>query len=798
MLRSMGRHPRGVWRLDRAGSEPDREVVVQRSKTVGQAVRSAGRTDIVVVHDGTAVRTFVCVPESPHAMTVVRALCAAVGASSAQVESLPDLSAVESVGMLRAVPQPAGSRETAAGADPLESASTLARELAPGEWLALSLRVPVRGETRRVRAWYRSRLSAQTHSTLDPEVLVASVTAGATTRERAGSHMTQVASAMPGFDIEVKPVAPRRWTASLILGAVTALVWIVCGLVTGWLAAALVASVPALATALDLSGFSLDPAWRLTRRARAGFFRSPPRRLLPARSPRPAGKDAAGAMIAGRPGDYPLASASFLFGPSVFIGVAAPRAEGMAGTTRLREPSPAILERIGPMVGTAGSREVPVYLSARDTSAGIALMGIPDSGKSVAVRLIYGWVCLERARPSGLPGWPGRASTVIAFENKGQGAARYAAWADSVGDRATIVEIADPSSLRIDMFAGPGSVRVRATRFIDHMVYAFGEGAIQGESTESLTAALQGALALPLTVVEQAGLGRIDHEIALAHAFTGGQGDEVGIRLFEALTTLRSQTPRTDPAFADLDGAAQSLAVYYGQGATASARRASMKAARNKLDQLASVGSWWSHARQAITWDEVLAGHGNIVVNAGVSASGHAIPDRLTSYMSAMLMHALKGAVSRQCSGWLAAGRSVWLFGDELKMLAESSAEVVEWVREAGREFGMKAVLATQRPDQLRPEVRSSVLGFGTMFWFSQNSAEIIDAAVRDLGTDGTTWTPADVAAIAAHHAIMRTTVDKHRQPGVPVRIAWFEDDLSRFAGAQGYPAVPAVSGDLW
>ena len=798
MLQSMGPKHRTVWRLDRAGAEPERETVVQRSKAVGQAVRTAGRADLVIVHDGSGVRSYLSVPTTSQAQTVARALGAAVGASATEVDALPDLS-THVVGVLRADPQSTASRETAAGADPLESASTLARELVPGEWLAVSLRAPHRGETKRVRAWYRSRLAAQTHSTLDPEVVVATILAGADSRDRAYSHMTQVASAMPGFDIEVKPSVPRRYAAPAWLALLTAFVWLAAARLSGdWLFGSMAALLPAAVLAADLAGFVVNPRWRAVEAARSGMFVAPARRWLPPRSPQAPGKTADGSPTPGRPGAYPLARTSFLFGPGVFVGVAAPRAEGLAGATRLREPSPAVLERIGPMVGQAGSRVLPVHLSAPDMSAGVAILGIPDSGKSVLARLIYGWVCLERTRPSGLPGWPGRASTVIAFENKGQGAAKYQAWAAAVGDRAALVEVASPASPRIDMFAGPGSARDRAARFIDHMVYGFPDGAVQGESTESLTAVLQGALVLPLDKVAAAGLARLDNEVVLAHALLGGQGDDVGVRLYEILTSARAEATGT-PGFDDLDAAARSLAVFYGPGQSVSSRRASFKAARNKMDQLVTVGSWWSHDRPALAWDQILVEHLNVVVNTGVSTDGYQMTDKSTEFMSGMLLHALRGAISRRCFGWLAGGRHIWLFADELKLLAASGAEVIEWGREQGREFGVKMVMASQRPDQLRPDVRSSLMGFGTMAWFSQNNATIIDEAVRDLGTDGTVWSAADVAAVQAHHALIRTTVGKHRQPGVPVKIAFFEDDLARFAVAQGYQDAPVSPGDdLW
>ena len=164
------------------------------------------------------------------------------------------------------------------------------------------------------------------------------------------------------------------------------------------------------------------------------------------------------------------------------------------------------------------------------------------------------------------------------------------AWAKiaaAFGIGTVVTEVATP---RIDMLAGPGSARDRAARLVDDIKRDFPDGAVQAESTEVLTAVLQGALVLPLDKVAAAGLARLDNGVVLAHALLGGQGDDVGVRLYEILTSARAEATGT-PGFDDLDAATRSLADFYGPGQSVSSRRASFKAALNKVDQLVTVGS---------------------------------------------------------------------------------------------------------------------------------------------------------------------------------------------------------------
>ena len=141
------------------------------------------------------------------------------------------------------------------------------------------------------------------------------------------------------------------------------------------------------------------------------------------------------------------------------------------------------------------------------------------------------------------------------------------------------------------------------------------------------------------------------------------------------------------------------------------------------------------------------------------------------------------------------------VFADELALLAGSSAEVLTWLHDAGRSYGVRPYLATQRISQLPPALAESLLDYGTVCWFAQSNPDVAERAARDLSADGSEFSAADVTNLAPYTAVVRTHVGQRRQPAVPVRVAFFEDRMDAFATAQGYPnrqatGVPALAVD--
>jgi len=152
--------------------------------------------------------------------------------------------------------------------------------------------------------------------------------------------------------------------------------------------------------------------------------------------------------------------------------------------------------------------------------------GFVPTHNSQITRSLFAWHCLERVRPSGRVGYPGARNALVVFESKGdEGADVYRQWAQVIGDESLRIDLVDPTSYAVDVFAIPGTVAERA-RFIGNMViYAFEPGAIQGRSFESLDAAISGALTVTDTIATSVGAPPRRSPIYYTYVLLGGVGD---------------------------------------------------------------------------------------------------------------------------------------------------------------------------------------------------------------------------------------------------------------------------------
>jgi hypothetical protein len=588
-----------------------------------------------------------------------------------------------------------------------------------------------------------------THHAFDDGAVVASIFAGGSSASEVKSLLTQVASVLPGFDVGTEPKVASQLRPVAVAAAASVAAFASAFYVTGDL---LVANAAGAVPALGALGYATEVvstrASKLLAAVAEGLLPRPAKRHVPPSKPRDADPAATGRRRRPSDGSYPLALDTFLVGPTVTIGVVAPQAGAASGATATNTRNvPAVLtERIGPMIGPVVGAAEKIHLPAADAHAGVALIGQPGSGKSAVLRAIWGWNCLERVAPSGLERWPGARNATVAFESKGDGADLYRRWADAAGDKTVMVEVADPSSWSIDVFAVPGSASERASWFVNAMVYAFGDGSIQDRSFETLQSVLTAGLAIPDDVATEAGLAPGRSPLWYAFVLLGGHGDQKGQALAAAVAVaavaaeaganehaLGDGGPGPDSASTDLGVASEKLSPLYATagGKVSDAQRRNLtEAPRNKVGQLLGLESWWAPDRRRVTWDQVLDGHRSIVVNTGVSTSGHLVDERLCSQMSALLMYGLKSAIQRRCSGWQDRGQSVTVFADELALVAGASPEVITWLRNQGRSFGVRPIFATQYPEQLAREVRTAFMSFGTLVAFAQQNAMVVTEIV--------------------------------------------------------------------
>jgi hypothetical protein len=781
-------------------------LVAQRAKPFGAAVRQVGAAALLAARDERTLAGYVSVPGGPGraGQLAVSSLAAALAAKAEPVDELPDLAAAPAVGWLVARPSSFAQRDTLARADPSELAATLARAMPPGAWLAVSLRAASRAEWGRARRWYEHRLAgAAAHYSRDGEVVVGSIFAGASSAAEVDAILFQLSAAIPGFDLEVAVRRAGRAVPAGALGAAGLAAMFAMGIgAHQWglgLAGLGIFGVASAATAKD---WVPTQSVRVRRALAAGRPPATARRLVPPRRPTSERtrllQDGQVVHQRASSGSWPLAQSTFLLSPAMVVGAVAPHGAMAtdAAATRMRQAPAALAGDIGPLVGYSGDDAEPVHIDAGSLWEGLALIGLAGSGKSTCLSSLFGWSLLERVTPSGKSGRPGKANTVIAIESKGEGAEGYRRWVEATGDEWALIEVADPSSAVIDLFdvpgtdsgPGPASASDRAEFFVNAMTYAFPAGDIQGRARETLTAVLTASLVTLPDVAGAAGLDRSATPVELAYVLAGGHGDEAGTRLAAALAQTASQAP-DGPAKAELAAAMRGLAILYESKVTPTQRRTLSESSRSRLADLLKARSWWSADRRKVSWRTILDQHWCAVVNTGVTASGQIAGEQTAQLMAAMLTYALRAAIMATCSGWRARGRSVSVFADELALLAGSSAEVVAWLRNQGRSYGVRCVFAAQYPEQLQPAVRDCLLGFSTIFWFRQNNPQVVQAAVSQLSMVGGDWSAADIAGLEPYHAILLAVADGRMQPAVPIRVAFWSDDLGRFAAAQGYPA---------
>lgn len=776
-----------VWSLSRTSSgAPDVGSLRQRASSFGASVNTVGRAVLLVVRDVAGLHQYVLVPPGDKAAMLVGNLASAVGAKHARTEAVPDLTGTQAVGRLRARPDRFASRDTQSGGDPSEVARALERALPVGGWVAVSCRKATRAERDRTRRWFTHRLSgAATHYVYAGESVVTSVIAGGPDAASVESVLTNLAAALPGFDIDTSVQAPTgeltvRGLAGLATVGGPGLAYaasMVPAHVPAWAFAA--AAVPGAATlAGSAAGVVRSPARRLFERVDRLDFPPPPSRHRPPARPRKEGTDRQGRSVRERSGDYPLAPTSLLMDPAMIVGVASPYTGGAGeSTTVMRQPSAALLLRVGPMVGWAGEDEAPVHVSSVDAYAGVAMFGAPGSGKSALVESMFAFDLAASRGLLSAPGHPGSRNTIVNFESKG-GLREYRAWCEQFGVSPVVIDAAAASGHTIDV-TDPGNgdrdPEARATALVDAVVFVFGETSVGPRSQTTLKSLLPMAFCMTEQDAVAAGVrpGSFMHYLGLLLHLSG---DQPAFALVNAFTDRATRSK--DPV---LLRAVELGNVVYGAKVTPSERRNLVEAPRSKVEAMLRVPQFWGRpGGKSGRWSTLLNRHVPVLVNLGQPLDGTSVMDSESARLfGGLLLFSLRRAVMTTCHGWQEQGRAVTVMSDELGVLAGSSPEVLAWFRQQGRSFGVRVVMATQIPDQLEPGLRAALYGFGTMFWFTQSATGVIAEAVADLGKDGTSWSQADVANLEPFHAIMRTQVEGRKQSPVPVRLAYWGRDSS-------------------
>lgn len=721
-----------------------------------------------------------------------------MAAHSKESDEVPDLLSAGGFAQLQIQPDSTILPDIQAGADFTSLSKIIGDMLKPNEWVAVSVRKPMqRFEQHLWHIWVKYG-GVQTHHSLSPTAKVVSFYAGGEDNARARDLISRTVDAIPGFGLvtKAKPITAARsagpWLFSaLLLAAVS---WAgfelldgVLGYPVGWWSAA--AAIACL-VACGLTWASWFPSrYRaLLSHLTVGKVPPPKRRLWKPAGPRNAttikGTDGQQIEKEGRPGDYPLHARSFMVGSHIPLAFVAPHASGSGGSSTAGREAPGELRRpIGPPLGVNLDRKC--WLDANDLWGGFLAVGEPGSGKTAYMEQLWGWWSLQRvAANRGEPVMPGVPikHTMIAFDTKGDRKAteQYVEWSRSAGDRALVVDVFDRTPpirvsgpprevfqpIGIDLFPDRGDGALAWGRQVTNALrYIWGEDSIGARSFDTLSNVFAAAkLVTPdmAAAVQAVALDPDGSPFSFADILLCNKGDEAGVQLYAKLQKAAADVATTD-ATNELVAAVANLAPLYGPGVTQAQRRQLVDAPRTKVGALMPAESWWKR-KTKLPWSTILQDHLAVVVNTGVAPDGSRADDTLRIDMSGLLLYTLVDAMKDVCIGWWDRGYAVSVFSDEVKHLANVSAETLTWMRHDARSFGVRPVFATQTPETLPLDVRRAVFGFPTLMLYTQRETQTLAVLTSELGAAGGDWDTADLANLAKYEAIIRTSVAGRRQ----------------------------------
>ena len=358
-----------------------------------------------------------------------------------------------------------------------------------------------------------------------------------------------------------------------------------------------------------------------------------------------------------------------------------------------------------------------------------------------------------------------------------------------------VIDVNDPATPMIDLL-GAGSDGERAERFANLMQAALGSRQVGPQSRFQLRDATLAAL----TGLKTAGLARscasrgVEPPADWASYAARLLGRD-GIRDARALGTATVDAAGSETMRALMErlhgGANDSGTPKIRDGELAALLRAPM----NKMDLLASAPRLFAPSRPRFTWASIIGrsdGHADarIVVNLGAAlhagADGrHAdLPDGTRRLVGALLFRGLKDEIVASCAGWQNTGRRMRVTVDELTDVLGAdeeggggNADILSWLREKGRAYGVELAAGTQNPLQLEGELLASVTSLMTVGTFVLRADLTAGPAADAVGSDAAT-----VRGLPRHTILIRTVGPAPAMAGLPPMIL----DVPHFDGGAG------------
>lgn len=826
-----------TFELRRAGSEPEDAIAASNAMDAFATSAREKSPILIMTREKGAIEQYLVVRSSAD-RHVAQMLAHAVGAKPVALSEEETLVLSPKNVFRLAVPifnQNIG-RSTMAGQSPFLVTKAVASSLVEdGQWVAVAFRAPSGRESK----WWSKFLRAkgiETHHSLESDSVVTSYYAGGSDASSSREALRTLAAAMPGFN---EHHVTRRFTS--IVPALGALALAVLATVVAIALPAVLApllqqfapfsALVALAFVPPFAWCALLAAkrWRVLRRDVP--VEHPRSRFLFPRPPKTT-RDANGNEKVFE-GDRPFVNWVFKVQAASFVGVVSPHVGGESGSASTTERA-ASAEVVSAQGFCFGLDKFSRRVHLPDVSAfeGVAIEGAAGKGKTQFQAAQFAYLLSKRATEGN--------NSLIFFDTKGGTYQILEDWCRRMNVPVRVIHVADDpwrgaprrrqNSDVIDVLAFEGDADQRARFIADQMKQSLDEGDIRGQSLETLTKVFTAACAITDEMVDAAReqafkegrsfipLGNAITPVSIAGAFLGEPDTHVGELLYAQLGGKASKDMGKG-LVTDAVRGYQALHSIYGPDSSPAARRQILLAPRNKISLMQGAQWFWDTAdhtsevgtarpgsgemgfmemtdpvneRSVLTWKDILTSGEVVIINSGTApVSGSSMNYEATELVTSMIFYSMRAAIEKYATNWRDQGRKIRVMADELSMIASSNAEMVEWLRDKGRSYGVELSFATQRHSQLPSSVKQSFLSFGTLLSFTQDDEEVAREIASNLAGDGSQWEGKDIVNLPAYNVVVRTRTSK-RLPAFTAALTNFEEHPDLFddyqSGARKLP----------
>lgn len=429
----------------------------------------------------------------------------------------------------------------------------------------------------------------------------------------------------------------------------------------------------------------------------------------------------------------------------------------------------------GPLIGMDADKQ-PVHLWAAAMYGGIALFGEPGGGKSNLMHGILAWQSKHHTT----------GDMLIDFESKGVDSTPIL---DRLAPGMRLIDINDPDTPMIGLLSGPDHWS-RAGGFAALMRGALGDTQIGPQSRiqlrDSVFLALEGTANPDLARRCRAeGVTPPDTWVMYAARLLARDGVRDARALGRA-TRMTVDTPAVAAALERLHGGvdANTGRPRLRDGELAQLLRAPM----NKMDILASATRVFQPGRKTLDWHAIARradrhADARVIINLG--AAIHPTPDGThpdldddaRRLIGALLLRSLKEEIASTMGGWQSNNRHARILIDELTDVSGTdgaNADVLAWMREKGRAYGVELTVGTQNLGQLAGPLLDSVTSYMTVASFVLRADATSTPAAAMIGVDRTI-----IEGLPRHTLAVRTVgtpPDLAGQPAMIVTVPHFDD----------------------